>query len=57
MKRQLILTIVALTLIGAFPACTTVEEPAPTTHTSTTTESRTVHPVQSSVESTTVHSY
>jgi hypothetical protein len=58
MKRQLILGFAALTITGLFPACTTVvEDEKPTVHSTTTTETTRVRPVQSSsVESTTVHS-
>ena len=58
MKRKLILALLAVSAVAELPACTTVvEDDQPTTHTTTTTETTRVHPVTSSVEATTVHSY
>ncbi len=59
MKKQIILAVLATAFLAVLPACTTVE-PAPQTHTSTTSTTETsVHrPVSSAtVESTSVRSY
>ncbi|MDB6171686.1 MAG: hypothetical protein JWL59_997 [Chthoniobacteraceae bacterium] len=59
MKKHIALALVALVAAVLLPACTTVEAPSPTVHSTTTETSETsVHrPVGSSVESTTVRSY
>ena len=57
MKRQLILAALAMIALAGVPACTTVVDDEPTTHSTTTTETTRVRPVSSSVESTTVQTY
>ena len=58
MKKQLLLGLAAVAVLSVFPACTTVvEDETPTTHSTTTTESTSVHRPSTAVESTTVRSY
>jgi hypothetical protein len=60
MRKQLLLGFAAVAVMGAVPGCTTVveEDRKPVTHTTTTTESTSVHrPASTATETTTYRSY